>query len=213
MGAREPSWSERIRDLEMSEVTGRRKETMKARIVALSVENGVLSSYTAFVVVETRSGERRATGLPDTRVVPVSVPAGWDMFKRAPQQQTVRARGISLPAGLPMVAATSFGAMAGGPGAPPSPAPRKKSMARKGGGLLGKIADAFRTFLLSTGNESDRAEAYRQFRGRYPGFDAEAYLRLWIRSEDYVGRILSGLAAAERALAAEPPPSGALTSF
>ena len=35
-----------------------------------------------------------------------------------------------------------------------------------------KIADAFRTFLLSTGNETDRAEAYRQFRGRDPDVDA-----------------------------------------
>ena len=35
-----------------------------------------------------------------------------------------------------------------------------------------KIADAFRTYLLSTGNETDRAEAYRQFRGRDPNVDA-----------------------------------------
>jgi peptidyl-dipeptidase Dcp len=38
-----------------------------------------------------------------------------------------------------------------------------------------KTADAFRTFLLSTGNETDRAEAYRQFRGRDP--DVTALLR------------------------------------
>jgi len=38
-----------------------------------------------------------------------------------------------------------------------------------------KIADGFRTFLLSTGNETDRAEAYRQFRGRDP--DVEALLK------------------------------------
>jgi peptidyl-dipeptidase Dcp len=38
-----------------------------------------------------------------------------------------------------------------------------------------KIADDFRTFLLSTGNETDRAEAYRQFRGRDP--DVEALLK------------------------------------
>jgi peptidyl-dipeptidase Dcp len=35
-----------------------------------------------------------------------------------------------------------------------------------------KTADAFRTFLLSTGNETDRAEAYRQFRGRDPDVNA-----------------------------------------
>lgn len=38
-----------------------------------------------------------------------------------------------------------------------------------------KIADGFRTYLLSTGNEVDRAEAYRQFRGRDP--DVEALLK------------------------------------
>ena len=35
-----------------------------------------------------------------------------------------------------------------------------------------KIADGFRTYLLSTGNETDRADAYRQFRGRDPNVDA-----------------------------------------
>jgi peptidyl-dipeptidase Dcp len=34
------------------------------------------------------------------------------------------------------------------------------------------IADRFRTILLSTGNETDRAEAYRQFRGRDPDVSA-----------------------------------------
>lgn len=38
-----------------------------------------------------------------------------------------------------------------------------------------KISDAFKAFLLSTGNETDRAEAYRQFRGRDP--DVEALLK------------------------------------
>ena len=35
-----------------------------------------------------------------------------------------------------------------------------------------KTADGFRTYLLSTGNETDRAEAYRQFRGRDPDVKA-----------------------------------------
>ena len=34
------------------------------------------------------------------------------------------------------------------------------------------IADRFRIYVLSTGNETDRAEAYRQFRGRDPGVNA-----------------------------------------
>jgi peptidyl-dipeptidase Dcp len=38
-----------------------------------------------------------------------------------------------------------------------------------------KVAADFKTYLLSTGNETDRAEAYRQFRGRDP--DVNALLR------------------------------------
>ena len=38
-----------------------------------------------------------------------------------------------------------------------------------------ETARRFATFLLSTGNETDRAEAYRQFRGRDP--DVNALLR------------------------------------
>src|SRR3546814_6526230 len=34
------------------------------------------------------------------------------------------------------------------------------------------VADKFRTILLMTGNETDRAEAYRAFRGRDPEFKA-----------------------------------------
>ena len=34
------------------------------------------------------------------------------------------------------------------------------------------ISDRFRTFLLATGNETDRAEAYRAFRGRDPDVTA-----------------------------------------
>ncbi|HUG45934.1 MAG TPA: M3 family metallopeptidase, partial [Sphingomicrobium sp.] len=37
------------------------------------------------------------------------------------------------------------------------------------------VADRFRRYLLETGNETDRAEAYRQFRGRDP--DVNALLR------------------------------------
>ena len=34
------------------------------------------------------------------------------------------------------------------------------------------VAGDFKTYLLSTGNETDRAEAYRQFRGRDPDVNA-----------------------------------------
>jgi TolB-like protein/pimeloyl-ACP methyl ester carboxylesterase/DNA-binding SARP family transcriptional activator/Tfp pilus assembly protein PilF len=58
------------------------------------------------------------------------------------------------------------------------------------------------------GADAEAAQVYRQFRARYPDFDIAEYLRRWIRSEDYIQRILEGIAAAERA--AEP---GALTTF
>jgi peptidyl-dipeptidase Dcp len=35
-----------------------------------------------------------------------------------------------------------------------------------------KTAEKFAKYLLSTGNETDRAEAYREFRGRDPDVDA-----------------------------------------
>ena len=56
-------------------------------------------------------------------------------------------------------------------------------------------ADRFREILLSTGNETDRAEAYRQFRGRDP--DVKALLQ---------AARLSGEVSIERAV---PAPAGA----
>jgi Ca-activated chloride channel family protein len=74
--------AERIRDLEDARVDGRRAESMKARITALAVEHQIASRYTSFVVVEQRTGDRRVSGMPDTVVVPVGLPAGWAMFER-----------------------------------------------------------------------------------------------------------------------------------
>ncbi len=53
---------------------------MKERIVQLAVAHQIVTQYTSFVVVEERTGDRRASGQPDTRVVPVNAPAGWAMF-------------------------------------------------------------------------------------------------------------------------------------
>lgn len=72
--------AERIRDLEDARVEGRRAESMRARITALAVEHQVASRYTSFVVVEQRTGDRRVSGMPDTVVVPVGLPAGWAML-------------------------------------------------------------------------------------------------------------------------------------
>src|SRR5207248_7869200 len=72
----------RIEDLEAAEsqLSGRRAESNKQRIVLLSTTHQVASKYASFVVVEKRSGDRRAHGQPETRAVPVNAPAGWEMF-------------------------------------------------------------------------------------------------------------------------------------
>lgn len=72
--------AERIRDLEDTKVEGRRADTMKQRIVELAVAHGVASRFTSFVVIEQRTGDRRANAMPETSVVPVNLPAGWAMF-------------------------------------------------------------------------------------------------------------------------------------
>lgn len=60
----------------------RRAKLLSERIVALSLEHRVLCRETAFVVVEKREGERLRPGLPQTVVVPVHAPAGWEMTER-----------------------------------------------------------------------------------------------------------------------------------
>lgn len=97
-------WAQaRIRDLERTIVTGRRADAMKQRIVDLAKTHKVSSKYTSFLVVEKRTGDRRQNAMPETRVVPVSAPAGWAMF------QTRRTRHFAAAAMMPT-------------GAPPPPA-------------------------------------------------------------------------------------------
>ncbi len=96
----------RIRDLERAIVTGRRADAMKDRIVKLATAHGLSSKYTSFVVVEKRTGDRRASGQPETRVVAVNAPAGWDMFRAAPAPATappprMYAKGAPPPGGMP----------------------------------------------------------------------------------------------------------------
>lgn len=102
--------AERIRDLEVAQLTGRRAEAMKDRITKLAAENQISSRYTSFVVVEKRTGERRASGQPETRVVPVNLPAGWAMFDRDKDTSRV------MPVGGAM---TTLGAPRNAPARPP----------------------------------------------------------------------------------------------
>lgn len=147
--------AERIRDLEDAKVEGRRAETMKQRIVELSVSHGVASRFTSFVVVEHRTGDRRATAMPDTAVVPVNLPAGWAMFDADRREaEAAKDRGSSTAgrAGpLRKRAAPMHGPGAFGPppapaapskakrAAPPKPAPAGASLASR---LTSSIFDA-----------------------------------------------------------------------
>ncbi|MBX3201015.1 MAG: VWA domain-containing protein [Labilithrix sp.] len=98
-------WAQaRIRDLERAIVTGRRADAMKDRITRLATTYGVSSKFTSFVVVEKRTGDRRANAQPETRVVPVNAPAGWALFQ-APQgrrrQMFATAGPPPMPAAMP----------------------------------------------------------------------------------------------------------------
>lgn len=91
---------ERIRDLESARLEGRRAEAMRERLVKLAVEYGVVSRFTSFVLVEKRTGARRSSQQPETRVVPVHVPAGWAMFDRQQPLRKFRASAASAVASI-----------------------------------------------------------------------------------------------------------------
>ncbi|WP_437993272.1 VIT domain-containing protein [Sorangium sp. So ce145] len=102
----------RVRELEESErgLSGKRAEAMRKRIVDLAVRHRVASKHASFVVIERRTGDRRAHGQPEARPVPVSAPAGWGMSSH---------RGPAAPAAvyaaMPM---GGGGPWKGGPGGP-----------------------------------------------------------------------------------------------
>ena len=119
-------WAQaRIRDLEGAALSGRRADTMKQRIVALAKEHGVSSRYTSFVVVEKRSGDRRVNEQAETRVVPVSAPAGWAVVnKNSAGERSYGAPMMGAAMAAPLKRAMRMSTMALGDLAPPrAPAP------------------------------------------------------------------------------------------
>lgn len=82
----------RISELEALRVIGRRAGTVRNEIVKISQDYGVLSKHTSFVLVQKRHGDRRARGMPELRVVPVSAPHGWQL----PQQVNAARTGMHL---------------------------------------------------------------------------------------------------------------------
>lgn len=140
--------TERIRDLEAAKLSGRRADAMKERIVRLAVEHGVSSPYTSFLVIEEREGDRRAQGAPETRFVPVNLPAGWEMFDMEPPgRRMVHHMMPGVMAGAmfdlsPPVSAPSARARVGLT-APPTPSPARTAAKASNGGVGRALRELF----------------------------------------------------------------------
>ncbi|XXX80094.1 VIT domain-containing protein [Sorangium sp. So ce134] len=121
----------RVRELEESErgLSGKRAEAMRRRIVDLAVRHRVASKHASFVVIERRTGDRRAHGQPEARPVPVSAPAGW---------------GMSTSRGGPVAVAAAFAAMPAGVGGRPmgGPVVMRARASAPAGMKLGELASA-----------------------------------------------------------------------
>jgi Ca-activated chloride channel family protein len=158
--------AERIREWEAASLDPRRQRAMKERITKLAVEHGIASRYTAFVVVEKREGARRASGQPETRVIPVGLPAGWAMFQQqGPAQGRLRgAVAGAINAYAPMSLARPMSRMSPAPSAasagpvPPMPASPQRMTAKAKGGLIGRAMDYARD-AFGGGGPKDDAEA------------------------------------------------------
>jgi Ca-activated chloride channel family protein len=148
----EKLWAaERIRSWEAAELDGRRAQRMKERILQLALAHQIVTKYTSFVVVEERTGDRRASGQPETRVVPVNAPSGWDMFGASKQELAADDDGATMTrAGALGRMRQTLGVVArptaagAGPGAPPPPSrPAPEPMAPSPvADLLGDMEDA-----------------------------------------------------------------------
>ncbi|WP_225408373.1 VIT domain-containing protein [Stigmatella hybrida] len=141
--------AERIRGWEAAELDSRRAQRMKERIVQLAVEHQLVTRHTSFVVVEERTGERRASGQPETRVVPVHAPAGWAMLGTA-HAQGQQDGAMAVPP----------------PGAAPKPL-RKPSPVARGGAPRGIPAPA-----PAMAASRSRAQREEETTGSFPTLDA-----------------------------------------
>ncbi|WP_438019316.1 VIT domain-containing protein [Sorangium sp. So ce315] len=157
----------RVRELEASErgLSGKRKEAMRKRIVELAVRHRVASRHASFVVIERRTGDRRAHGQPEARPVPVSAPAGWGMSSRPAAPMAVFAA-MAAPRGMvggPAIAARALSPVVrvSAPAAPAAPvaaapAPRPPSAA---GGLLARAKQLFQPSAGPTSAEGSAGTA------------------------------------------------------
>ncbi|XXY47440.1 VIT domain-containing protein [Sorangium sp. So ce269] len=135
----------RVRELEESErgLSGKRAEAMRKRIVDLAVRHRVASKHASFVVIERRTGDRRAHGQPEARPVPVSAPAGWGMSShRGPVMAAAAFAGAPMPMARgarpmapvqPVLARAPAAPVAAAPAAPVAAAPALRPQSTSGG--------------------------------------------------------------------------------
>ncbi|MET0404444.1 MAG: VIT domain-containing protein, partial [Cystobacter sp.] len=117
----EKLWAaERIRGWQAAALVGRRADSLRERIIQLALAHGLVTPHTSFVVVEERTGERRGSGAPETRVIPVHAPAGWALFDTAPSAPAPASSG---PATRSISRVSRAPAAAPMPPPPPAPAP------------------------------------------------------------------------------------------
>ncbi|WP_441287798.1 VIT and vWA domain-containing protein [Sorangium sp. KYC3313] len=154
----------RVRELEESErgLSGKRAEAMRKRIVDLAVRHRVASKHASFVVIERRTGDRRAHGQPEARPVPVSAPAGWGMSShRGPAAPAAvyaaMPRGGGGPrGGSPVVMRSRLAAPApAAPAAPPRSAPAASGLLARAKQLFQPSAGA-----AASGGSADRAAGW-----------------------------------------------------
>ncbi|WP_437299179.1 VIT domain-containing protein [Sorangium sp. So ce426] len=153
----------RVRELEESErgLSGKRAEVMRKRIVDLAVRHRVASKHASFVVIERRTGDRRAHGQPEARPVPVSAPAGWGMSShRGPVAPAAVYASMSMGGGGPMrggpvVMRSRLAAPApAAPAGPPRPAPAASGLLARAKQLFQPSAGA-----AAAGGSADRDRA------------------------------------------------------
>ncbi|WP_437613374.1 VIT domain-containing protein [Sorangium sp. So ce834] len=167
----------RVRELEASErgMSGKRAEAMRKRIVDLAVRHRVASKHASFVVIERRTGDRRAHGQPEARPVPVSAPAGWGMSGRGPAAPAAAFAAMGGPMMMPpsMKASPFMKARASAPApvAMSAPAPRaaEGSSAPAARGLLSRAKQLFQPSAAAPAGAVARCGPAGQQHGSGPG--------------------------------------------
>lgn len=158
--------SERFRELDRAQLTGRRATANQERMLKLALEHGLATRLTSFVVIEEREGARRASGQPETRVVAVHAPHGWAMFQDGAPQASLPV----MAAGAVMQAPLGYGG--GAPMGPPPPAPRSR---RAKGGIMDAVAGLFREAKREMGAAEGSDDDVRHSRGAPFAMDAMPY--------------------------------------